>query len=796
MQAFEQLGVFYLGRTAAGAGLAPAGQALLYDSADLVTHGLCVGMTGSGKTGLGIALIEEAAIDGVPVIVIDPKGDMGNLLLTFPGLSAAEFAPWVNPDDAARAGQAVGEFAAGEAARWQAGLAGWDEDGARIARLKAAADFAVYTPGSTAGLPVAVLSRFTRPDTDDAEALAERAQTTVSGLLGMAGIDADPVKSREHILLSLLLLGAWQAGESPDLAVLIGRIQQPPLQRIGVMEVDAFFPPKDRFEFAMGLNALAAAPGFAVWAQGAPLDIASLLRQPGGKPRVSIFSIAHLDDAQRMFFVSLLLGALAGWMRGQSGTTSLRALLYMDEIYGYFPPVANPPSKAPLLTLLKQGRAFGLGVVLATQNPVDLDYKGLANIGTWWLGRLQTEQDKQRLLDGLDSATGGDGFDRGAVDRLLSGLSARHFLMRNVHDHGLTLFETRWTLSYLRGPMSREDLRRLGQAAPAAVAPAPRPTPLPATVAPAPAPAAAVAAADGGAAPVLGPDIPQFFGPGGDGATLRPAVYGAADVAFVDAKRKVNLSRTSSLVALLSAGPVALDWASAQRTGLAPGDLLREAPRSATYLALPPVAARKTSYGDWSSELSRWLRTNETLELFYSPSTRLTSQPDEAERDFRARLAQQQREQRDSALAGLRAKYAPKQAALAERLRRAQQAEAVQADQARSQQFQSAISFGTTLVGALLGRKLLSSGNIGRAASAVRSVGRAVRESGDVGRAKETVAAVQQQMQALDDELATDTAALGATAGGGDEQLETVTLLPRSGSISVKLLALVWLPVE
>src|SRR4051812_25633681 len=461
MRDFEKLGVFYLGRRYEPGTKKTTDDLILYDSKDLVTHALCVGMTGSGKTGLGVAVIEEAAIDGVPVIVIDPKGDLTNLLLTFPELRPEDFAPWVSEDDAKRAGQTTAEFAAAQAERWKMGLAEWGEDGDRIKRLRESAEFTIYTPGSTVGHPVSVLTSFDRPSIDDPELVRERVQTTVSGLLALAGIDAEPVKSREHILLSTILLTAWQAGESPDLAALIARVQQPPMQRIGVMDVDTFFPAKDRTSFAMAINALLASPGFEVWSQGDPLDAGAFFRTESGKPRVSIFSIAHLDDGQRMFFVALLLNAVVGWMRGQTGTSSLRALVYMDEIMGFFPPVANPPSKAPLLTLLKQGRAAGIGVVLATQNPVDIDYKGLSNIGTWWLGRLQTERDKARVLDGLESAQDSGGIDRAEVDRLLSAIRARVFLMRNVHDDNLTLFESRWALSYLRGPLGRDDIKKL-----------------------------------------------------------------------------------------------------------------------------------------------------------------------------------------------------------------------------------------------------------------------------------------------------------------------------------------------
>jgi len=430
MQDFEKLGVFYLGKKEDGL--------LLLDSKDLVTHAVCVGMTGSGKTGLCVGLLEEAAIDGIPALIIDPKGDLSNLLLNFPGLASADFAPWVNEEEARKKGLTRDQFAEETAGRWKKGLADWGQDGARVQRLRDAADFTIYTPGSSAGFPVSVLRSFGAPPEEmreDREAMRERIQSTATALLALMNITADPIQSREHILLSKLIENAWVNGSDLDLATLIQQIQKPPVTRIGVMEIESFYPSKDRFELAIALNNLLASPGFEAWLEGDALDIGSLLYTAQGRPRMSIFSIAHLSDSERMFFVSLLLNQMVSWMRTQPGTSSLRALLYMDEIFGYFPPVSNPPSKQPLLTLLKQARAFGVGVVLATQNPVDLDYKGLSNCGTWFIGRLQTERDKMRLIEGLEgaAAAAGGSADRGALDQLMSSLKSRIFLMSNVH---------------------------------------------------------------------------------------------------------------------------------------------------------------------------------------------------------------------------------------------------------------------------------------------------------------------------------------------------------------------------
>ena len=434
-------------------------------------------MTGSGKTGLCIDLIEEAALDGVPTIAIDPKGDLPNLLLTFPELRPADFRPWIDEGEAERKGQTPDEFAAAQAALWRDGLAEWGQDGERIRRLRAAADFAVYTPGSRAGIPLSILRSFAAPPESvraDEEVLRDRVNGAATGLLTLIGIEADPVQSREHILISTLLARAWESGTDLDLTALIGQVEAPPVDRIGAMELERFFPAKDRAQLATRLNGVLAAPGFRAWLEGEPLDPGALLRTADGRPRVSVISIAHLSEPERMFIVTLLLGEILTWLRSQSGTSSLRAILYMDEIFGYFPPVAEPPSKRPLLTLLKQARAYGLGVVLATQNPVDLDYKGLANTGTWFVGRLQTDRDKARLLDGLEgaSAAAGAAFDRAQLDRTIGALGKRVFLMSDVHEDAPVIFESRWAMSYLRGPLTRQQIQTLMEGRRPAAAPA------------------------------------------------------------------------------------------------------------------------------------------------------------------------------------------------------------------------------------------------------------------------------------------------------------------------------------
>ena len=432
MQDYEKLGTFYLGKSYDVDEGSLNDDLILYDSKDLTTHAVIIGMTGSGKTGLGIGMLEEAAIDKIPVIAIDPKGDMGNILLNFPNLAGSDFEPWVNKQEAANQGRTVLEFASDQAKLWEKGLGEWGQDKARIKRLSDTVDMAIYTPGSQSGIPVSVLRSFNTPPQalkDDKDAYRERVASTATSILALLDIQADPLTSREHILLANILQHAWDAGSDMDIPALITAIQSPPIEKIGVMDLDAVFPPGDRFALAMRLNNLLAAPGFEVWMQGEALEAGKLFNSVDGKPKLSVMSIAHLSDSERMFFVTMLLNEIISWMRRQQGTGSLRAILYMDEIFGYMPPTANPPSKMLFLTLLKQARAYGLGLVLATQNPVDLDYKGLSNTGTWFIGRLQTERDKARVIEGLEGASAGGDFDRGEMEATLAGLGKRKFFV-------------------------------------------------------------------------------------------------------------------------------------------------------------------------------------------------------------------------------------------------------------------------------------------------------------------------------------------------------------------------------
>jgi hypothetical protein len=797
---FEKLGAFYLGRVVDPATGARTDEPLLYDARDLTTHAVCVGMTGSGKTGLCLALLEEAAIDGVPAIAIDPKGDLGNLLLTFPDLKPEDFRPWVDPGEAARAGLDADAFAARTAETWRKGLAEWGQTPERIARLRQSADLAIYTPGGSAGRPLSVLRSLAAPPPEqraDADLVRERIAASVSGLLALAGIEADPLRSREQILLATLVEQAWREGRDAGLGDLVRSIQTPPFDRVGVMDLETFYPAKERAALAVALNGLAASPGFAAWLEGEPLDARRLLYTDDGRPRVSIVSIAHLSGPERMFLVTLLLGEVLAWTRTQAGTGSLRALLYMDEIAGYAPPTANPPSKAPLLTLMKQARAFGVGVVLATQNPVDLDYKGLSNAGTWFLGRLQTERDKLRVLDGLEGAAASATFDRARADAILSGLKSRRFLMVNAHEDAPVLFESRWALSYLRGPLTRPQIQALmGVRAAGAAAGT-------GTAAAAASPAAGAAPSTPAAAgpsmpgrPALPADVPEFFATGGaagaaGGGPLRPTLLGTARLHYVDAKTGIDSwEKVVVRVPLPESLPAAV-WEAAEVIGAEEPALAKEAPPGARFAPLPAAASRARSYAAWEKDLAGHLYQNRSLSLGRCAALKLVARPGESDGDFRIRVRDALRAGRDEAIEKLRARYAPRLQALGERVRRAEGRVEREQAQFNQQSVQTAISVGATVLGALFGRKAMSASTLGRATTAMRGAGRSAREHSDVGEARESVAAVQRQLADLEAEFQSEAARL---QDSGDPAIDTVEVRPRKSDVGIDRIALVWWP--
>jgi hypothetical protein len=780
MSDFEKLGAFYLGREYDPAKDATAPAPLMYDSKDLTTHAVCVGMTGSGKTGLCISLLEEAALDGIPAIVIDPKGDIANLMLTFPELTPAEFEPWIDAAEADRKGTTPAALAAKTAETWKNGLAEWGQDGARIRKFRESVDIAVYTPGSTAGLPLSVLRSFAPPAAGaDPAATRDRISATVAGLLGLVGIAADPLKSREHILLSSIVDATWTRGHALDLAGLIGAIQKPPFGKVGVFDLETFYPAKERLELAMAINNLLASPGFGVWLEGEPLDVQRLLFTPEGRPRISIVSIAHLTDAERMFVVTLVANELVAWMRQQPGTSALRALFYMDEIFGFFPPSAMPPSKLPLLTLMKQARAFGLGVVLATQNPVDLDYKGLSNAGTWFIGRLQTERDQQRVIDGLSSALVGQGFDRATLEKLMAGIAPRVFLMRNVHDDLPLLFRTRWAMSWLRGPLTLPEITRLMAARKAA--------------APGAAPAAAPQAKPA-ARPVLPAGVQEVFlaaKPGSGELTYRPRIAATAELHYADKPAGVDAWTRNAWLAPFADGDGAPAWAEATAVASLDAALADGPVDGAAFAELPAAALAAKNYAEWGKALAARLYQDGAVELLSCRSLKLTSNPGESEGDFRARLAQALREHRDEAVAKLRGKHAAKLQSLENRIRTAEQRVEREKSQYSQRKLDTAVSIGTSVLGAIFGGR---SAAATRAGSAARHAGRVFSERGDIERAGESLEALAAQRDELLKGIEQEAAELTASLDHAQVALERLRIAPRKSDIAVGRIAIAWEP--
>ena len=786
----EGLGVFYLGRRVDPDSGKPGREPLLLDARRLTTHAVCVGMTGSGKTGLLVSLIEEAAIDDIPAIVIDPKGDLANILLTFPDLRPADFRPWLEEDAAKRDGLTLDELAEKTAKKWADGLAASGQSGERIARLRESVDMTVYTPGSSAGRPLAMLGSLEAPAKailDDPEARRERIESLVSGVLAMAGIDAEPGRSREHLLVSAIVDALWKSGQEVDFGTLVRAIPAPPIERVGFLELENFFPAADRFQLAGKLNTVAAAPGFDAWLHGEPLDVGRLLWTPAGKPRVSVISIAHLNDAQRMAFVTLLAGQAVSWMRSQAGTSSLKALFIMDEVFGYLPPTANPPSKTPLLTLLKQARAFGLGIVLATQNPVDLDYKALSNAGTWFLGRLQTARDKARVLDGLEGAasSSGAGFDRARVDRLLAGLEQRMFLLHSVHDDDETVFQTRWTMSYLRGPLLREEIKRLQGAVPEPTGSVARVNPF------------AAGGSGAGPRPLLPPGVREVFlspdGPVPAGGLLyKPAILGRARVRFTHTKARIDCDREVFCLAPAGEQLGESAWEGGRQFAEVPE--VETAPLAGGFAGLPPALSAAKAYASLGTSLKNHLARTAKLTVFTAPSIDAVSRPDETEGEFRVRIAQQVREWRDKEIDRISDKSAAKLASLNDRIARARQKVEKQKAEAKNKSMQTYVSIGTAVLSAILGRKVASSTTVGRAATSMRSASRATRHQADVVHAEESLSDLEEKLATLEGEVGEDLEKVRLEANPDRLVLESIEIAPKKTEISVDDVVLAWVP--
>ncbi len=777
----------------------PGTDVLSLDAADFTTHGVIVGMTGSGKTGLAVVLLEEILSAGIPALILDPKGDMGNLLLTFPDLSAASFRPWVSEEEARRDGISVDELADRTAKIWRNGLDSAGIDGARIQALRDAAELSIYTPGSEAGVPLNVIGSLAAPELSwetEAETLRDEIEGTVTSLLGLVGIKADPLSSREFVLMSNLIENAWRAGQDLDLAALIGQVQTPPLRKLGVFDLGTFFPPKERTELALKLNALVASPSFAAWGQGQTLDPGGLLRTSEGKPRAAIVYLAHLSDEERQFVVTLILSKLVTWMRSQPGTPDLRALVYMDEVFGYVPPTAAPPAKKPILTIFKQGRAFGVGMVLATQNPVDLDYKAMSNAGLWMVGRLQTENDKARVLEGLRSATGGS--DVKALDAAIGGLDKRQFLLVSAKSSQPVLFGSRWAMSYLRGPLTKDQVATLMEGAD-------RPE---AARAPADAPVPEAATHDAGSSttpipPAVATGVPVLYlDPAAgwaaqleaapDGRVLRPYLGARVHVQFDDARSDVHEQQEYEAVY----GPLdgGLELGSELAVDYDDRDFGDAAPDGATY-RLPTVPISEPSFFKSAErDIARKLVSSQTLELSRNRALKLVSRPGETAEEFAQRCDEAAQSAADAEAAKIRDRLEARRDRLEAAFEQAQQrVEELTVDE-RSRQANELVAGAGAVLGALFGGRRSTRSITNAIGGAASRRGMSSRTAARKQTAEDKIERIAGDLEELEQEILDEVQEIDEKWRLVAAEIDTLAIRPEASDVRVERLALVWVP--
>lgn len=814
---------FYLGRLFDSKTGKVTAENYMYDPADLTTHAVITGMTGSGKTGFCVSLLEEAALMGIPAIAIDPKGDLTNLLLHFPDLLPSDFQPWIDPDTARREDKTIEVLAEETAASWKKGLADYGLGKEQLEKLKNSVEFTVYTPGSSAGVPVNILASFQTPDipwSGNEEILREKIASIVTALLGLVGVtDIDPLRSREHILLSNLLETAWSNGQTLQLSDLILQVQNPPFERLGALPVDGFFPPKDRMELSMLLNNFMASPSFQIWLTGQTLDIQQILYKEDGSPRHSIFYIAHLSESERMFFVTMLYSSIESWMRSQRGTSSLRALVYFDEIMGYLPPIANPPSRTVILRMLKQARAFGVGLVLATQNPVDLDYKALSNAGTWAIGRLQTEQDKNRLLDGLTSAAGG--IDRGTVDKLLSGLGKRVFLVQNVHEKTPVLIGTRWCLNYLAGPMTRAQIPAVnalaGVKAPNSISGAKKgkaeSTEDSASVRPAAAQSAAV-----GAFTSTRPGTPQgvdevFFpndlsftqaaeqaGASGpqSGIVYKPALLAQLQVNYLSRTYGLDTSkRFTCLVDEEVSGRI--NW---EDFLLSEKDIktlrAQPEPAGAMYDSLPGWMSNTKQLAQLQNEMEDWAYRTGSMTILSNKSLKLYAAVDESKEDFIARCRKVAESTAEADVQKIEKAFNSKSSTLSARIKK----QKIEIDQKQStlnarrtdSLVKGASVAGNVLLGLFGGKKSGISSAISGGSATINKHRMAEEAAARLEQEKQELLVMEEQFAELKSAMETEKADVLAKWQEMAEAVDEISVSPAKKDIYMELFGIAWLP--
>jgi len=796
----------FLGGTIDPASHDRTGDDVRIDTSTFTTHGVIVGMTGSGKTGLGVVLIEEVLGAGLPALLIDPKGDLTNLCLSFPNLSPAEFRPWIDEAQAAADGITPDEFATQQAELWAKGLLGWGRTAHDIAQLRANTDFTIYTPGSQSGVPLNIVGSLQVPEeTGDAEIVGDEIEGYVSGLLGLVGVAADPLSSREHILLSNLINHSWSEGRPLDLPTLVGLVGNPPIRKLGVFELDQFFPPDDRMALAMKLNGLLASPAFAAWANGPALDIQSMLYGSDGAPRCAIVTTSHLSDDERQFATSLVLSKLVTWMRRQSGTSDLRALVYIDEVAGYLPPTANPPTKKPIMTLMKQARAFGVGTILSTQNPVDIDYKALSNAGTWMIGRLQTDRDKQRLLDGLSTASGG--VDIAETDDTISGLGKREFVLRRAGKDTTEVFTTRFAMSYLRGPMTRNQISELmagrhtnevsvpsttgAHRAPEAVTtraavPGPEPADDESTVMP--------DVADG--TPVRWVDVaaPWLADVGGDSRGTRLGAAIAARVHLRYDEARAGVDHDEEYECVLFPLSETTEASRAIAVDHDERDLRTGGPDHAIYQLSPAKITNKTFFSGVERALRDHVTRNMSIEIPVNKVLKLYGRPGETGDAFKARCRQAADDLADAEIVKLRDKYAARVDRLRDRIAAAEDRVDVLQEQQSGQRNQELLSAAGSILGGIFGGK--SRGSVlGKLGTAAGRRGRTSTTGSRIDAAENKVSRLEDDVEELDADLGDDVEEIDAKWMAAAGEIEPMEIGLERSDVQVTHLTLAWLPI-
>ena len=767
---YEKAGLFYLGKDVDKKSFKLTDILTLLKNKNFTTHAAIIGMTGSGKTGLGIGLLEEAAIDNIPSIVIDPKGDMGDMLLTDPNFDPNTFKEWVE-DEAKAKGEEPLEYAKKIASMWKEGIESWGQDSSRVERFSKV-DKTIYTPGSSAGVSINILSSLEKPGSeimDDADNFSQYLTSTVSSLLTLVGIEANPLESKEFILLSQIIAKAWQSGINLSLESLVGAIMQPGFKKIGVLPLDSFYPQSERFKLANKFNSVIASPSFIGWLSGESLDIQKLLFDKDGKAKVAIFSIAHLSDSQRMFFVTLLLNKIVAWMRRQSGSSRLRALLYMDEIYGYFPPTKNPPSKEPMITLLKQARAYGLGVVLSTQNPVDLDYKGLSNIGTWFIGRLQTKQDISKVIDGLGGKIDSS-FSKEEIASLLANLKKRTFFLKSAHLDDIRLFGTRWVLSYLKGPLKKDEIAKLMANKKQQID-----TKEPKNI--------SQSSSDYVENIVLNGNIIQRYEPDITGKKQYfPTVAANVEVQYIDTRRLIDLTKEFNLYINLE-NITNCNWDEEEILEEPLNSFPTKAPKGAKFKPLPNFILEDKDLKNCQRELKEHIYSSHKLELYRCKKLRLESKVDESYEDFIVRVEDILQDKFEEALEKLKDRYKSKFDRLEAQIQKA----AMQVQKEEADQTNSLISAGMSIIGALFGRSSVS-----KIGTAVSKSSRVLKERGDISRAKAKLQELQERLEELKDELEEKIDELEEKYSIDNYEIDTIFIKPKKSAIDIEEIAILW----